>query len=543
MRSLKGEKVKSYGELLIANFLFLNGVEYEYEAKYEHKTTSRNRRQYKPDFWLPKPGLYIEYLALDRYGNTPSYIDKNKYTSELEWKRNLHKTKSTKLVELMCYRTMEGNLEAELDRQLKLNGVEYHPIPPEQAFDEINKLGEITNFASLIHSFLSHFKSNNWTFDGLREKAKGHQFSERSLAFIGIFQTLYNEYQRRLESLGSIDFDDMIRSAVECLESGNALPDCSRITHILVDEFQDISKGRAKLLSALKNHAPAKTLFCVGDDWQAIYRFAGSDVSVMREFEETFGASETTALDKTFRFNNLITEFTTDFVLQNPNQIRKEISSLRTVETPQVFVIIDNEKESVLLEQALRHINDQDPDQKESILVLGRYRESKPDDFNSLTRQFPQFSIAFKTVHSSKGLQADHVIVLGMNSGKFGFPCQRVDDPVMELVLPEAEEFEHAEERRLFYVACTRTKNTVYLINGIPEKGRTQSAPPPSSFLREAQAKTRYVRPLTDNYVPHKPCPGPCRGIGVLMHRTSQYGPFWSCSLPYCDYKKNIKDE
>ena len=147
------------------------------------------------------------------------------------------------------------------------------------------------------------------------------------------------------------------------------------------------------------------------------------------------------------------------------------------------------------------------------------------------------------TVHSSKGQQADHVIVLGMNCGKYGFPCQRVDDPVMELVLPEAEGFEHAEERRLFYVACTRTKNTVYLINGIPNKSRAQGAPPPSIFIRESQNKRRYVRHLIDNYEPHKACPGGCKGIGVLMHRSGPFGSFWSCSLAYCDYKKNIKDE
>ena len=542
LRSLKGEKVKSYGELLIANFLYLNGVDYEYEAKYEHNTASRHRRQYKPDFYLLKAGIYIEYLALDRQGNTPSYINKDKYTDDLEWKRRLHKTKSTELVEIMCYHTMEKNLETELDRHLKQHGVEYQPISPKQAFDRINKLGEITSFASLIHSFLSHFKSNNWTFDGLREKAKRHQFPERSLAFVGIFQTLYNEYQRRLEDLGSIDFDDMIRNAVNCLESGKTQPACSRFTHILVDEFQDISKGRARLLLALKKHGPAKTLFCVGDDWQSINRFAGSDLSIMREFEDTFGNSETTALDKTFRYNNLITEFTTNFVLKNPNQIRKEISSPRTVETPQVFVIIDNEKESVLLEQALQHINDQNLENVKSVLVLGRYRDLKPHDFKSLANQFPEFSLTFRTVHGSKGLQADHVIVLGMNSGKYGFPCQRIDDPVMELVLPEAEEFEYAEERRLFYVACTRTKNTLYLINGIPEKGRTQSAPAPSAFLREAQAMNKYVRPLTDNYVPHKPCPGDCQGIGVLMHRTGPYGSFWACSLPHCDYILKVKD-
>ncbi len=543
MRTLKGEKVKSYGELLIANFLFLNGVDYEYEAKYEHKTTTRQKRQYKPDFWLPKAGLYIEYLALDRRGNTPGYINKNTYTRDLEWKREIHKSKATKMVELMCYHTMEGNLETELDRHLKQHGVEYRPISPEEAFDEINKFGEITNFARLISSFLSHFKSNRWTFDGLREKAKHHRFADRSLAFINIFQTLYSEYQQGLERLEAIDFDDMISQAVDHLEAGEAMPDCSRFTHILVDEFQDISKGRAKLLSALKKHAPAKTLFCVGDDWQAIYRFAGSDVSIMREFESIFGASETTTLDKTFRFNNLIADFTTDFVLQNPGQIQKSISSLHTVETPQIFLINDSEKESVLLEQALQHINNQALKQEGSVLVLGRYRNSKPDNFTTLIREFPGFSISFMTAHGSKGLEADYVIVLGMNSGKYGFPCQKVDDPVMGLVLPVAEEYEYAEERRLFYVACTRTKNTVYLINGISEKGGTQNALPPSSFLREAQGRTQNVISLGDSSAPNEPCPGRCKGIGVLMRRTGKYGPFWGCSLYYCDYTKKIKDE
>ncbi|MDC0144436.1 UvrD-helicase domain-containing protein [Verrucomicrobia bacterium] len=535
LRTLNGEKVKSYGELLIANFLFLNGVEYQYEAKYEYDTATKYKRTYKPDFFLPEHNLYIEYLAIDRKGDTPSFIPKKKYKDDLVWKRDIHKTKQTVMIEIPCYHTMEGTLERNLDQILKKHGVEYSPIPQEKVFSKLQEFREITNFAKLVTTFLSHFKSNKWTVDILQDRARRTSSVERSMAFLDIFEVLKDAYEKELEEHGAIDFDDMIGQGVDYIEQDYYRP---HYTHVLVDEFQDISRGRARLLNALRHHSQDKTLFCVGDDWQAIYRFAGSDVSVMREFEQYFGVSEITKLDKTFRYNNMISEFTSEFILKNPKQIKKSVDTLRHADTPQIFYLTAEKNELSLALDALNHINNP-AKQEGSVLMLGRYKHVFPDkQMEQIRAAFDNLRIDFKTVHSSKGLEYDYVIILGLNSGKYGFPCQIVDDPVMSLVLPVEEEFEHSEERRLFYVACTRAKHSVYLINGIPANENFKGTLPPSTFLNEAIANTKYAEPLNTECVSKPLCPE-C-GIGVMVKRDGPYGEFLACSFRFCDYTKNI---
>ena len=187
---------------------------------------------------------------------------------------------------------------------------------------------------------------------------------------------------------------------------------------------------------------------------------------------------------------------------------------------------------------ALNHINNP-AKQDGSVLMLGRYKHVLPDkQIKQIRAAFDNLRIDFKTVHSSKGLEYDFVIILGLNSGKYGFPCQIVDDPVMSLVLPVEEDFEHSEERRLFYVACTRAKHSVYLINGIPTNGNFKGALPPSTFLNEAIANTKYVEPLNTECVIKPLCPE-C-GIGVMVKRDGPHGEFLACSFRFCDHTKNI---
>ena len=252
----------------------------------------------------------------------------------------------------------------------------------------------------------------------LREKAKQTPLAERSLAFLDIFEVLKSAYEKGLEEHEAIDFDDMISQGVDYIEQDYYIPP---YTHILVDEFQDISRGRAKLLNAMRHHTQDKTLFCVGDDWQAIYRFAGSDVAVMREFGQYFGATEITKLDKTFRYNNMISDFTSQFILQNPNQIKKSVSTVKKVDTPQIFYLNSDKGELSIAFDALNHINKSAKDGS-SVLLLGRYKHTMPEELLDEARAaFDNLRIDFKTVHSSKGLEYDYVIILGLNSGKFGF--------------------------------------------------------------------------------------------------------------------------
>ncbi len=427
---------------------------------------------------------------------------------------------------------MEGNLETELQKVLDEHGVSLNPIPKKQIFSQLEKFKEITRFSKLLDTFLSHYKSNKWTIQLLSEKAHQTASPERNLAFLEIFDEIHAAYEKALIEQGDIDFDDMITKAVDHLDQREFR---SPYKHILVDEFQDISRGRARFLSALRQSCGDTTLFCVGDDWQSIYRFAGSDVSLMSEFEKNFGHSETTKLDKTFRFNNKIAEFSGAFIQKNPAQIPKRISTLTHSENPQVFFLNGEESELHYVREALNHIL-RNGNRKARVLLLGRYNHTVPDEMLlTIRREYNDLDISFKTVHRSKGLEFDYVILLGLNSSTYGFPSMRIDDPILSLVLPVAEDFEHAEERRLFYVATTRAKNSVYLVNGIPYEGKSKRTLPASSFLTEAMSFNDTILPLNKDAITSAICPK-CK-MGVIVERKSDYGVFHPCSNWYCDYK------
>ncbi|MTV28710.1 AAA family ATPase, partial [Nitriliruptoraceae bacterium ZYF776] len=117
--------------------------------------------------------------------------------------------------------------------------------------------------------------------------------------------------------------------------------------HILVDEFQDISLGRARLIKALKRQHPDARLFAVGDDWQSIYRFAGSDIHIMRNFGREFGGTFagtkdvhcTIDLGRTFRSVDKIALSAQKFVLRNPAQITKTVVPAGTTDQPAIRVV------------------------------------------------------------------------------------------------------------------------------------------------------------------------------------------------------------
>ena len=273
----------------------------------------------------------------------------------------------------------------------------------------------------------------------------------------------------------------MIIRAAEHVETGRYK---SPYRHLLVDEFQDISEGRARLLKALKaQHADAR-LFAVGDDWQSIYRFTGSDIHLMRDFGEEFGGKfadkkdvqRTVDLGRTFRSVDKIALPARRFVLQNPSQIDKTVITAAQTDEPAIMIAhYVRGQHDAALNQALERLAE-NAKQKTSVLLLGRYHFLKPKNLRALSASYSNLSIRFMTVHASKGLEGDHVVILQAVSDTMGFPSEIVDDALLDLVLPKPENFEHAEERRLFYVSLTRARKTVTILT---------SREKPSVFVRE----------------------------------------------------------
>jgi DNA helicase-4 len=341
LRSLKGDKVKSLEECYIANYLYVNGINYLYENPYEVKTASKLRRQYKPDFFLPEYGIYIEHFGIDRRGRTAPYIQQSEYNEQMSWKRNIHKTNRTTLIETYSYERQEGQLLTNLEKKLRQKGVTFNQIPRERVFEKLEAINKIEPFIKLLAKFLNLYKSYGKNIEEIKKQVD--QKDTRTRVFLEIFSKVYDDYTSYLEKSEEIDFNDMISKAINFVKNGEYE---SGFKYILVDEFQDISQSRYRLLKSLLSQNEAK-LFCVGDDWQSIYRFTGSDLSILVHFEENFGFSETSFLQETFRFGDKLCDFSSKFILQNPIQIKKTIVSRRKEESPVVTIIQNSTEQSV----------------------------------------------------------------------------------------------------------------------------------------------------------------------------------------------------
>ena len=527
IRSLKGDEVKSYEECEIANFLYLNGVPYKYEPPYKHETATPQKRQYKPDFFLPDHGIYIEHFGIDAAGNTAPFVEREKYLQEMEWKRQLHAEHGTVLIETFSHERADGKLIRNLTEKLAAHGVTLSPIPRHQVFAALDGQGRIDTFTRLLATFLQHFKGSGLSFEDVAERARGVEDRERAGAFLAVFRPVFERYQESLTQAGEIDFHDMVNRATDHVVGGRWR---SPFGYILVDEFQDISPGRAKLLKALLDCSPGSQLFAVGDDWQAIYRFGGSDIAVMREFGDWFGDFERIDLETTFRCADRIAGVATDFVLRNPAQIRKKVCTTRKADGPAVHVGLPGDDGLPLLKEALDRIAEDAArhDGTSEVLLLGRYRHLQPLNLGDLAKQYQGMSFSYMTVHRAKGLEADYAVVLGLCAGKLGFPVEIADDPLIDLVLSAPEAHPNAEERRLLYVALTRARRQVFLL---AEGGS------PSTFVTELIDGNFDVTVFGRLPEGDVPCPHCKEGRLEQRENARDGGVFYGCSnWPYCEH-------
>ncbi len=525
MVTLKGERVKSYEELVIANFLFSNGIDYQYEANYEVNTADATHRRYQPDFYLPQSGIYIEHFGVDRSGHTASFVDEKEYRESMEWKRNLHKLHGTDLIETYSYQRREGALLSSLTGALVERQVEFAPISVTEQLDALRQSVVYDRFSGLVATFLQHFKSNGFSQKSLLERAAACSDTERANAFAGIFGPVFDSYQSGMAAANEVDFEDMIREATTLVRRGAYR---SSYRYILVDEFQDISVGRANLLQALCAQRAENQLFAVGDDWQSIYRFAGSDISVMRNFSNFFGPTAKSELVTTFRCNEELAEASGKFIEANPAQLPKHVKATRRRNAPAVYIARTSVGLCNPVEECLRRI--QRESETADVLVLGRYKHNWPENWRALQAEFARLTLRYHTAHGSKGLEADYVVVVGLSAGKYGFPSEIEDDPLLNLVLAEAEPYVHAEERRLFYVSMTRAKHAVFLI---------APATRCSTFVEELESGEYLVECFGEALSARVYCPA-C-DTGVLSVREGSNEAFVGCEhYPRCAYTTNV---
>lgn len=272
---------------------------------------------------------------------------------------------------------------------------------------------------------------------------------------VKLMAPLLKAWKTALKEENAVDFSGLIHQAVNILDKGRFV---SPWKHILVDEFQDISPQRAALLAALRRQNTQTTLFAVGDDWQAIYRFSGAQLSLTTAFNHYFGEGDCCALDTTYRFNGRIGEVANGFIQQNPHQMSKPLNSLTAGDKKSVTLLADDKLDD-LLDKLSGYAK---PEQR--ILLLARYHHLKPEALEKAATRWPHLQLDFMTIHASKGQQADYVIILGLQEGDDAFPAPARESIIEQALLPQPEDFPDAEERRLLYVAMTRARLRVWLL-------------------------------------------------------------------------------
>ncbi|HEY1011893.1 MAG TPA: UvrD-helicase domain-containing protein, partial [Herpetosiphonaceae bacterium] len=406
-------------------------------------------------------------------------------------------------------------------------GVPCTLLPPDQLAALLQDPTTPANaFIRLLDQFLQLVGGSEDSLDTITQRAQ----TSRDQAFLTIFRAVYQRYQAQLAKTELLDFSSMITDARTALQSRAYV---SRFRYVIVDEFQDISRQRLGLLQDLRAHVPHARLFAVGDDWQAIYRFAGSDVSIITSLPTLVGPTATVALDTTFRYPQEILDASARFVTQNPAQLTKQLRAYGGAAGVPPLVLVHQandtpDAQTDALQAICADLMQQCAGAPASLLVLGRYRRSAPADLEPLTERLGRVGITttYQTMHASKGKEADYVLIIGLETGRLSFPSTIPDDPVVRLVLPASETYPFAEERRLYYVALTRARKRVYLL--IPP---SQVSPFVTELLGPAYASYRTT--LVD-----KPAVYPC---SVCQQKTIQAVPGprgvrWRCTAePACD--------
>ncbi|MGB5623287.1 MAG: UvrD-helicase domain-containing protein, partial [Gammaproteobacteria bacterium] len=457
-----GETVKSKEERMIANWLALKGIEYKYERPYQWRSPPARKTNYQPDFYYPSADVYHEHFALDQNGHPPAHFEG--YAQGVAWKRKLHPEQGTTLIETTSYSIRQGDGFSALEQDLIKHGVKFDEVPLTSG--QIKGASDDLHLLRTFRVFLSHVKSNRLSMDDLhkRSTSKPSDHPYRDALFLDLFEQLWWEWDRRLAAGNYVDFDDMLGKAADHLANGRcSLP----YRLVLADEFQDTSRVRGVLLRELTRAGDTR-LFVVGDDWQAVNRFAGADISLMRDFDKHFGHSTVLNLTRTFRCPKDISDVAGDFVMRNPYQIRKTVRSTNTRKPPGIvcYQLEDMDEQEALLRSHLvelaEELRTQTPSDRATAQILGRYNSDCPTNLSAIREAVANvIDLKWSTMHAAKGLEADYVFMVNVIEATKGMPSKIADDSTLWIAMPGSEDYPFAEERRLFYVALTRAKRRV----------------------------------------------------------------------------------
>ena len=575
MTSIEGEQMSSKEEVDIANFLYLNGIDYEYESPYITSLPDTGRA-YVPDFKITQNGhtIYIEHYGVTKDGNNTRFSETtlNKYKENIKKKGEIHKANNTDLIENYSKYKDGRDFISHLEEDLKKRKVVFKKRNNQEILEKLlqaKKSLYLEKLYKLIETFISNYYEMGYSREDLNKFLMETEPSkdERTNLFLKVCSKCIDSYENYLSTNNIIDFNHMIRNATEVLQQGSPLKYFRNIKYIIIDEYQDISKSRVDFVKAMVRYAKCK-LLVVGDDWQSIYKFAGSDLHLFTDFEKNFPEATRLVISNTYRNSQELIDIAGNFVMANTEQNKKKLISSKSIEDPiKIYtyehlinsdndfqtnesIAIGNKLISIIEEIQQNYIETCPP-----ILVLGRfwsdgenlkksglfeYKQKSKDNkktayLTPTKKSLENITIIFSTVHSAKGLGFENVILINCKDDVYGFPSQIIEDPVFKILSPKSESIEYAEERRLFYVSMTRTMNRFYIIAPYDE---------PSPFLLELTSKNADIKiigkPLKSKSEKRKlhRCPY-CGAPLLFMQNTELMMPLWICTMN-CGFVTNI---
>lgn len=455
--TLDGIKVRSKSEQFIADWFYRHSIKYEYEPLLNVKDFS-----FHPDFYIPEANLYIEHIS-DKSFSTKDKEDQFQKGNLLLVKTFESMTKDSALFNHTLDKIVKNRLPANYHKTVSLNFKE-----------EFNGYHEyVKDFVQQIMRITDMIKVENISIDKVLEDARKDQH-ERVRSFYELAIPIVEKYIQYCTNKSFLDFNDLISRSTSLFQNHEDIANKykSKYQYILVDEFQDVNNLQVELIKLLLTDQTQ--LFCVGDDWQSIYGFRGSNVSYIVDFENHFKNSKVVKLNLNYRSTQNIVGASNEVIKHNKFKVEKEIHSSKQSEHKIVVYSGNSEEENIqfcfdkvqeLLEGGLTNDN-----------ILFLYRRSK-----MYTRYFFRFKndnikVQSKTIHAAKGLEAKVVFIIGLTEGNGGFPDIWLEDRIFQVIKKANHDLLMEEERRLFYVAITRAKDKLFLIT---EKGNE------SSFLKE----------------------------------------------------------
>jgi DNA helicase IV len=517
--TMNGTNVNSNSEKEIMDFLLTHKVnDKPIEVKYEPDLDG-----FRPDFYLPQFDVFIEHWGIDKDGNVPQWFSQSseEYQASMEKKKKWFAENNKLLVETFAYELNpeEPEVFCELLRQRLQKVVKEPFLFTPLKYEEILQLvweAQKTPIDDILN-FITIAKTYDFNPESISKKLEGSRWSVKQRAFSRLALNVFQAYQTQLHLLGKIDFEDMINEASVALNNNPNL--CRNVyDHILVDEYQDISAQRLNLLKKLLDRNSQCKLFCVGDDWQSIMGFSGSNLNFFVNFRNYFDNPAINQIRTNYRSVKSIVDAGAELIKTNGNkQIQKKALSIRREFRP-ILILGSPHKENFESQYYKQTVQDclsrisgyfekgYSPDE---ILVLTRFMRSKVAGRSQLFRLIQTFkfmandykinvsvdnarepnAIRLLTVHKCKGLEAKVVFVLNVVSGEFGFPSEIEDPSVLEVARGDnGIEEQVEEERRLFYVAITRAKEDLYIYTRLSTKSR---------FLDEI---VKHSQPVTMNY-------------------------------------------